>query len=241
MYNICDILYKEQSFFVFNIRNNPYILYVYVPLVKIFRVAWPCEDFRENAACAAFALQESFLNDLPCSTFCASRPLKNIIIFSKSNSNTPWTEWERGRERENSRASTKTVRNFVSLCLPSSLSLSSSSFSIIITYYYRAVLLLMFGLLNSRTPPPVRLFLCFAFIFKIFVFFFYVYLFFTVREKSEKYCSWRHRQRAALGAKCESERVCVWEREKAILKCHFPFATLLDQRNCLINSRPWRI
>lgn len=82
MYNICDILYKEQSFFVFNIRNIPYILYVYVPLVKmIFRVAWPCEDFRENAACAAFALQESFLNDLPCSTFCASRPPRISLIF----------------------------------------------------------------------------------------------------------------------------------------------------------------
>lgn len=61
--------------------EKSHIYYMYFPLVKIFRVAWPCEDFRENAACAAFALQESFLNEIPCSKFCASRPPRISLFF----------------------------------------------------------------------------------------------------------------------------------------------------------------
>lgn len=189
---IYAIYYTKNKVFLSSIFeiSHIYYMYVYVPLVKIFRVAWPCEDFRENAACAAFALQESFLNDLPCSTFCASRPPRISLIFRfririhlELNEREGEREGKLSREYENSSKYRFALSAFVSL------SLSSSSFSIIITYYYRAVLLLMFGLLNSHTAPSVSLFLCFAFIFKIFVFFFYVYLFFTVREKSEKYCS----------------------------------------------------
>lgn len=152
----------------FSIRKIPYILYVFSTGQEFFRVAWPCEDFRENAACAAFALQESFLNEIPCSTFCASRPPR-ISSFFRYRIRIHLELLQREGERELSHE----YKNCSKFRFALSAFISfSSSFSIIITYYYRAVLLLMFGLLNSHTaPPPVRLFLCFAFIFKIFVFF----------------------------------------------------------------------
>lgn len=150
--------------------EKSHIYYMYFPLVKIFRVAWPCEDFRENAACAAFALQESFLNEIPCSTFCASRPPRISSFFRyriRIHLELPQRERERERELSHEYKNCSKFRFALSAFIS-----FSSSFSIIITYYYRAVLLLMFGLLNSHTaPPPVRLFLCFAFIFNIFVFF----------------------------------------------------------------------
>lgn len=117
--------------------EKSHIYYMYFPLVKIFRVAWPCEDFRENAACAAFALQESFLNEIPCSTFCASRPPR-ISSFFRYRIRIHLELLQRERERENSRTSTKIVRNFVSLCLPSfrSLLLLVLLLHIIIAQYY---------------------------------------------------------------------------------------------------------
>lgn len=121
----------------FSIRKIPYILYVFSTGQEFFRVAWPCEDFRENAACAAFALQESFLNEIPCSTFCASRPPR-ISSFFRYRIRIHLELPQRERERENSRTSTKTVRNFVSLCLPSfrSLLLLVLLLHIIIAQYY---------------------------------------------------------------------------------------------------------
>lgn len=90
---------KNRSEVFSSIFEKSHIYYMYFPLVKIFRVAWPCEDFRENAACAAFALQESFLNEIPCSTFCASRPPR-ISLFFRYRIRIHLELNERGGERE---------------------------------------------------------------------------------------------------------------------------------------------
>lgn len=115
--------------------EKSHIYYMYFPLVKIFRVAWPCEDFRENAACAAFALQESFLNEIPCSTFYASRPPR-ISLFFRYRIRIHLELLQRERERTLARVRKLFEISFRFVCLHISLLLLVLLLHIIIAQYY---------------------------------------------------------------------------------------------------------